>query len=114
MALGGEAEVGGDDGEDAFFGEHGEEAGRDDVDAGEGEGLERGGSGIYSVDIPRWRGREISRFARNDGVRRARNVGVARDRNESVFAGDAAAAELVAVVEEEGAGSFAGLDGEGG
>ena len=41
FALGGEAEVGGDDGEDAFFGEHGEEAGGDDVDAGEGEDLVR-------------------------------------------------------------------------
>ncbi len=40
FALGGEAEVGGDDGEDAFFGEHREEAGRDDVNAGETEGLE--------------------------------------------------------------------------
>ena len=36
FALGGEAKVGGDDGEDAFFGEHGEEAGGEDVDAGEG------------------------------------------------------------------------------
>ena len=41
FALGGEAEVGGDDGEDAFFGEHGEEARGDDVDAGEGECLKR-------------------------------------------------------------------------
>jgi len=41
LALGGEAEVGGDDGEDAFFGEHGEEAGGDEVDAGESQGLER-------------------------------------------------------------------------
>ena len=40
LALGGEAEVGGDDGEDAFFGEHREEAGGDHVDAREGEGLE--------------------------------------------------------------------------
>jgi len=40
LALGGEAEVGGDDGEDAFFGEHGEEARGDEVDAGEGEGWE--------------------------------------------------------------------------
>src|SRR5882724_11705527 len=39
LALGGEAEVGGDDGEDAFFGEHGEKAGGDDVDAGEGQGV---------------------------------------------------------------------------
>ena len=39
LALGGEAEVGGDDGEDAFFGEHGEEAGGEDVDAGEGQGV---------------------------------------------------------------------------
>ena len=39
LALGGEAEVGGDDGEDAFFGEEGEEAGRDEVAAGEGERL---------------------------------------------------------------------------
>ena len=42
LALGGEAEVGGDDGEDAFFDEHGEEAGRDHVDAGKSEGLQRG------------------------------------------------------------------------
>jgi len=41
FSLGGEAEVGVDDGEDAFFGDHREEAGRDDVDAGEGEGLQR-------------------------------------------------------------------------
>jgi hypothetical protein len=41
MALGGEAEIGGDDGEDAFFSEQREEVGRDHVDAGEGEGLER-------------------------------------------------------------------------
>jgi len=41
LAFGGEAEVGGDDGEDAFFGEHREEAGRDDVDAREGEGVQR-------------------------------------------------------------------------
>ena len=41
LALGGKAEIGRDDGEDAFFGEHGEKAGRDHVDAGEGEGLER-------------------------------------------------------------------------
>jgi len=40
LALGGEAEVGGDDGEDAFFGEHREEARGDHVDAGEGEGFE--------------------------------------------------------------------------
>ena len=43
LALGGEAEVGIDDGEGAFFGEHGEQAGRDDVDAGECQGEERGG-----------------------------------------------------------------------
>ncbi len=41
LALGGEAEVGGDDGEDAFFGKHWKEAGGDNVDAREGEGLER-------------------------------------------------------------------------
>ena len=39
LALGGEAEVGGDDGEDVFFDEHGEEAGGKDVDAGEGESV---------------------------------------------------------------------------
>ena len=39
FALGGEAEVGGDDGKDALFPEHGEEAGGDEVDAGEGEGV---------------------------------------------------------------------------
>jgi hypothetical protein len=38
LALGGEAEIGRDDGKDAFFGEHGEEAGRHDMDAREGEG----------------------------------------------------------------------------
>jgi hypothetical protein len=42
FALGGETEIGGDDGEDAFFGEHRQQAGRDDVDAGEGECLEGG------------------------------------------------------------------------
>ena len=35
--MGGEAEVRGDDGEDAFFGEHGEKSGGEDVDAREGE-----------------------------------------------------------------------------
>lgn len=39
LALGGEAEVGIDDGEDTFFGEEGEEARGDEVNAGEGEGL---------------------------------------------------------------------------
>jgi len=36
FALGGEAEVGGDDGEDAVFVDEGENARRDDVNAGEG------------------------------------------------------------------------------
>ena len=40
FAMGGEADVGRDDGEDAFFGEQGEEARGDDVDAGEGERVE--------------------------------------------------------------------------
>src|SRR5713226_516906 len=122
LALGGEAEVGRDDGEDAFLGKHGEEAGGDHVDAGEGEGLERGGSGIHGASVARWRGREISRFARNDGVvgarndgvRRARDNGGWRERKESVVAGDAAAAEWESVVEEEVAISFAGLDVESG
>src|SRR2546430_13881848 len=43
FALGGEAEGGRGDREDAFFGEHGEEARGDDVDGGGSEGLERGG-----------------------------------------------------------------------
>src|SRR5882724_5317768 len=81
LALGGEAEVGGDDGEDAFFGEHGEKAGRDEVDAGEGERLER--------------------------IGRANDFG-------GLIISSAATAELEVAVEEEGAGSFAGLDGEGG
>ncbi len=38
FALGGEAKIGVDDGEGAFFGEEWEEARRDDVDAAEGEG----------------------------------------------------------------------------
>ena len=37
--MGGEAEVGRDDGEGAFFGEKREEARGEDVDAGEGEGV---------------------------------------------------------------------------
>jgi len=37
FALGGEAEVGVDDGEDALFGKQGEKAWGDDVNAGEGE-----------------------------------------------------------------------------
>ena len=40
VGLGGEAEVGIDDGERALFGEKGEEAGGDQVDAGEGEGFQ--------------------------------------------------------------------------
>jgi hypothetical protein len=41
FALRSEAKIGVDDGEDAFFGQHGEQARRDDVDAGEGEGFEK-------------------------------------------------------------------------
>ena len=41
LALRGEAQVRGNEGEDAFFGEHGEEAGRDYMDAGEGQGFVR-------------------------------------------------------------------------
>ena len=41
FALSGEAEVEGDDGEDAFFGEHGEKARGNNVDTGKGEGLQR-------------------------------------------------------------------------
>ena len=37
LALGGEADVGVDDGEDSGFGEHGQEARRNDVDTGEGQ-----------------------------------------------------------------------------
>src|SRR5204862_4713502 len=93
FALGREAEVGRDDGEDAFFGEHGKEARRDDVDAGESEGLKRG-----------W-----SRFLRPEGL--SYSMG-----NKFRFAigADHPAAELEVVVEEEGARSFAGLDGKRG
>jgi hypothetical protein len=59
-------------------------------------------------------GREIPRFARNDSIRRARGFDVVGELNEGVFAVDAAAAELEMVVEEEGAGGFAGLDSESG
>lgn len=94
LALGGEAEVGGDDGEDAFFGEHGEEAGRDDMDAGEGEGVKK-----WRVASDKWRvGRKtrgIPRFARND----------------TSFIVDVAATELEVVVEEELAPGVTGLDG---
>ncbi len=48
FALGGEAEIGRDDGKDAFFGEHGEEAGGDDVDAREGERKWRGAPRLRS------------------------------------------------------------------
>jgi len=40
FSLSGEAEIGGNDREDAFFGDQRQEAGRNDVDAGEGEGVE--------------------------------------------------------------------------
>ena len=81
FALGGEAEVGGDDGKDALFGEHREEAGGDEVDAGESEG-----------------------------------VGISGGSNNFWFLirADAAAAKLEVIVEQERAGSFAGLHGEGG
>src|SRR5207245_9907674 len=42
FALGGEAEVGREDGEDAFFGEHGKEARRDNMDPGQRGGVEWG------------------------------------------------------------------------
>src|SRR6266567_5480231 len=51
LALGSEAEVRGDDGKDAFFGEQGEEAGGDEVDAREGEGLQR----RWFRDLGKWR-----------------------------------------------------------
>ena len=70
FAFGREAEIARDDGEDALFGEHGEEAMRNDVDAGEGESLEQNR-------------REISRSARNDRI----------------FVVDSAATELKMVVE---------------
>ena len=47
LGLGGEAEVGIDDGEDAIFGEDGEEARGEDVDAGEGQGKWRVASGEW-------------------------------------------------------------------
>jgi len=99
LALGGETDVGGDDGEDAFFGEHGEEAGGDDVDAGEGKGLQR--RGFWGLG--KW-------FM---GFRRLfRDLGKWRVASGEWQVGfQAAAAELVVVVEEEGAGGFAGLDG---
>ncbi len=53
FALGGKAEIGVDDGEDAFFGEHGEEAGGDDVNAREGERKWRVASGEWRVFITR-------------------------------------------------------------
>ncbi len=40
FSLSGEAEIGGNDREDAFCGEHSEKAGRDDVDAGKSQGVE--------------------------------------------------------------------------
>src|SRR5204863_180788 len=91
FALGGESKVGGDDREDAFFGEHGEEARGNDVDAGEGEGVEWG-----------W-----SRFLRPEGL--SYSMG-----NKFRFAigADHPAVELDMLVKEEGARSFAGLDGE--
>ena len=70
------------------------------MDAGEGEGKWRVASGEWLE-----RRREISRFARSEGVGR---------RNESVFVVDAATDELEVFVKEEGAGGLAGLDGEGG
>lgn len=107
--MGREPEVGGDDGEDAVFGEEREEPGREDMDAGESEGLQCDRREIS----PRGRRakRKRSPFARNNGILRVRDGGVVRRRNESVFASDAAAAELEIVVEEELAGGFAGLDG---
>jgi len=49
LAQGGEAKIGVDDGEDAFFSEQGEEAGGDDVDAGEGQGEWRVANGEWRV-----------------------------------------------------------------
>jgi len=67
---------------DAFFGEHGE-GGGERLKCGcrrRPRGLERGGSGIYSVDIPRCeRKRDFSLASQMNGVRRARNVRRARE-----------------------------------
>jgi hypothetical protein len=104
LALGGEAEVGGNDGEDAFFGEHGKEAGGDYVDAGEGEGLEGlglgyGRSGFLAPQIrPKRRMRAALGMTSFCYLGWARGAGV----------------ELEMVVEEELAPGGAGLDGEGG
>jgi hypothetical protein len=49
FALDSEAKIGVDDGEDACFSEHGEEAGGDDVDAGEGQRKWRVASGEWRV-----------------------------------------------------------------
>ena len=96
FALRREAEIGGDDREDAFFGEHGEETRGNDVDSGESKSLERNR-------------REISPRRNRSEAKRSRFA-----RNDRIFVVDAAAAELEVVVEKERAGSFAGLDGEGG
>lgn len=103
VAGGGEVEVGGDDGEDAVFGEEGEEARGDEVDAGEGEGLKRlRGS---------WMGFGRSRFASHKtlggeevlaalGMTTNGDSGRADDFGGKI-AGGAAAGELEVGVEEE-------------
>ncbi len=73
FSLGGEAEVGVDDGEDAFFGEHGEKAGRNDVDAGEGEGFKK-----WRVASGEWRVRRKSRFLATLGMTASGHIGVRR------------------------------------
>jgi hypothetical protein len=85
LVLGGEVEIGVDDGEDAGLVDLREEAGGEDVDAGEGEWLER--------------------FGGADDFER---LVVAN------FWADAAAGELEVVVEQEVAPGGAVLDGEGG
>jgi len=108
LALGSEAEVRGDDGEDAFFGEQGEEAGGEDVDAGEGEGLQRrwfSGFGKWRVALHE-AAAELAVVVEEEGARRF--AGLDGEGGEGVMlfvelehAGEVDGTDDVDVVEEE-------------
>ncbi len=71
----------------------------------------REGKRKWRVTSGEWRVRRKSRFVAALGMTTSGNMGIGGNRNDSVYVVDAAAAEVEMVVEEEGAGGLAGLDG---
>src|SRR5712691_1448108 len=116
LAVGSEAEVGGDDGEDAFFGEQGEEAGGEDVDAGKGEGLQRrwfSGFGKWRVALHE-AAAKLMVVVEEEGARRVAGLDGEGGQGVMLFvelehAGEVDGADDVDVVEEKGLVEASGI-----